>query len=345
MADPWVFTQLAGERKVLTLADADAPHGRPRKAPIVKQSIKVRASEDYYSGTPEPTRHIFGIKLGPWDLNGRYSDTSRAVAGYCQKKLEFTLAFVADAQEVLIEWGDQIRARGLIEEFTAGRESPQESTWEMHLLLNADERLAHYAQRDTQLPADIMTTTYEMQSMLMQLTGWKKPDFALKGSILDAVSGVLDALTSPFVALNNLANDIQSFERALLGDIKRFRARLDEARQAVLTLQDTVSELTVGLAVESQRAQEQFNFTSLQADTATITNDMLVALVKTDKDAREAERGKTKGLYTAIQDDTWEAISASVYDGVATRGEDIRKANGVPSGTPPELGALYVIPV
>ena len=90
-------------------------------------------------------------------------------------------------------------------------------------------------------------------------------------------------------------------------------------------------------------AENQFSFSGLQADTATITNSMLLELAKTDKAAREAERGKTKGLYTAVANDTWEAISVASY-GDATRADDIRKANGVDAGTPPEAGALYLIP-
>lgn len=344
MSDPWTFEQLGGDRKVLTLGDADAPHGRERHGAIVTDGVDLRESENYYSGNNVPTRHLFGHKSPPWKLHGRFSDRTSLQKGYAKLRREYLKGFVADMQEVEATWGDQLHVLGLLTKLELGIESKGECTWAFELLINEDLRLSASASKEVKPFKPLQDTIVGMEFLLMELSGWKKPKFQLEGSILDVISGYVDALTAPFVALSSMAREIQSFERALLGDITRFRARINEARNAVIILTDTVSEFTVGVAVQSQRAQDEFSFTGLQATTEANMNTMLRQLVDLDKEARAAQRGKTKGLYAAVANDTWESIATRAY-GSASRADDIRSANGVDAGTKPEAGGLYIIPV
>ena len=75
---PWTFTQVAGDRKVLTLAGESAPHGRPRASPVVEDEMGLRDATVYSPGNPRPAR---GPTKAEQERIAREQSWEKAVSG------------------------------------------------------------------------------------------------------------------------------------------------------------------------------------------------------------------------------------------------------------------------
>lgn len=339
---PWVFEQIGGLRKKLTLAGYDAPFGRPRQKAVARDKIALRHAEVYYPGNPIPTRHVFGTKLEPWDLNGRFSDRYGGV-NYASDKVEFIKAFVADAQEVRIRWGTVLAVRGLIESFDPGRESTSEVEWKMIVLMNEDELQprVNLFRDATETPSDLASRIESL--MRGSLDAARKTPVTLRGDIFDVIDSLVSAVNSATASLLAIADQVDSFEKASIGEVRRFRAGLAQARTAIIRLRVGYDNLQSGLAIQSDRAEDDIRFWSTQSGTSQSTLQALLALDDADRAAAIAERGKIRALYTGKTGDTWEGISIRVY-GKADRAGDLRAANGIPSGAAPQTCTVYQVP-
>ncbi|HEU4729974.1 MAG TPA: hypothetical protein VFT22_18885 [Kofleriaceae bacterium] len=338
----WRFKQLGGDQKELILAEQDAPHGRPRQKPIVTDAIEAREYTVYYDGNDEPTRHIFGNKFDDWELTGRFRDRAGGV-DYARQKTEYCKGFQADNQPVSITCGNQISARGFIKRFAPGRESFGEVTWSMTVLIDADDFLPRSREKvDPSLPAPAFFMN-QIGALLADLPKVPRVPDSLRGSLFDSLDSLVSTVNSALAIPLNISLQIQSFEQAFIGDIRRMRAGIGQLKTALVNFRTVYESLQADLALQSIRAEEMLRFSELQSATATATARSLAILADMDIAAAKAERGKIKGMYEAKTGDTWESASMRIY-GSADRANDLRSANGVPSGSPPIVGAVYQVP-
>jgi hypothetical protein len=334
------FTQLAGKKRVLELADHAAPHGRPRQGPVLEDGVEVRNSETYYSGDVPPTRHLYGVKFPPWELDGRFSDVHGG-RGFAKTKTEECRAFVADQQEVRIIWGDLVAVRGLIENFLPGRESWGEVPWTMRILISEDEYLGFPTPREEpERPGLSMQKIWrylkESQNIL------ESP--GLKGSVFDALGSLISSLNAVWASTLQIADEIDELATAPFALILRFRAGLRQVTTAIGRLRATYDQLLANAAMEHERAQESQGFMALQSRWDAASIESLRELFDLDRQAERAQAGQIKGQIVAVGGDTWESMARRAY-GDGTRAGEIRDVNGVEAGQNPQAGVGYLIPV
>ncbi len=342
MAAPWVFEQTGGDKKVLRLEGWDAPKGRPRQGAVVSDGIEIRSKRTYYSGSDVSTRHIFGHKFDDWELTGRFMDRFGGV-GYARSKTEYTKQFVADKQPVLIHWGEDVAVTAFITKFKPGRESPQEIAYTFDIEVDSDDLLARGA-RPAVAPANAPGRAFLMGQLLDEMlvpVEAQPPSFA--GGSMDLLDSIIDSVQSAFANFVAAANTISSFEQALIGDIRRFRASLGQLKTSVIIFRESYQDFRSDLVIQSDYADEQLSFAALQAASGASSIDLMLQMVEADREAAIAERGKIQAFYEARSGDTWESIARKMY-GSVTRTNDIRLANGVPPGAPPLPGTIYLIP-
>jgi hypothetical protein len=339
---PWVFQQLGGDRRKLTLDKRDAPHGRPRQKPVVEETLKIRQAVTRYAGNRVPTRHIFGEMFDDFDIAGRFTNSFGGV-NYAVDKRDFVKGFVADQQEVRISWGNLLSMRGLILEAKFGIESAGEIAYHLTVGVNDDELVD--TSRDAGEPDPRTPKQFATEMAILLQNPIKSPDLpSMKGSVFDLLDTLVAGVNSATAAVLGIADQIEGFEKALVGDIRRFRAGLGQLKTAMLKLQRTYDLLTTDVALQTNAASEEMKFWSGQTATSLSVQNALFVLAQADRQARIAERGKIQALYEAKSGDTWERISLAIY-GSPDRANDIRDANGIPSGSFPVAGVTYVVPV
>jgi len=344
----WTFKQLGGEGKTLKLSGWDAPHGRPRQKPVVKDGVAVRHTDTYYPGNDRPTRHLFGHKFEPWELEGRFMDLAGG-QGYAKQMAEFAKAFVDDQQSVLITWGSMIACEGFIESIEIGREGAGNIAWKLKVLVDDDLILAKAKQTKQPAPDSIKDLSRALEDALNKALGGKRSGKSITKfppsldlGISDFLDTLVSAINTPAAMFNNLVNQIGDFSTATTGDLRRLRAGVHQIKTGVLNLQTIYEDLRTDVAIQSSYAAATTDFDSYRLVSAAAMNDAASQIRKIDRATAIAERGSVKAFYTAKQGDTWESISTTFY-GSAARASDIQKANS--ESGPPSPGTLYVIPV
>lgn len=332
------FVQLTGPKKTLTLTSHYGPMGRPRQGAVVRQKGKLRESEVYYFGNPVPTRHIASAKFEPWELKGRLSDVWGG-PGFALKKKDEIMSFFLDKQPVHATWDDIVNANGIITEFDAGIESDGEVEWVMQVKIDKDNFQAlTNVLPDKKKPAD------HINQILLASTQFDElKTLPLRGSIFDVLDSLVSAMGSATAAVAQIAGEMQSFEESTIATLRRFRGAIGQLKTAAITFRNTLDSFEVDLAIERQNADDRLSFQSLQAGISSSAISLLKSVADADRDALLAERGQVKTFYTARGGDTWELISKAEY-GDALRADAIRAANTIPSGQPPQVGAIYQIP-
>ena len=343
----WTFAQLGGSRKRLTLSGASAPHGRPRKKPVVSDGIEIRQSETYYPGYDEPTRHIFGSRAEAFELEGRFMD-SVGGKGFAQKMTEYVKGFVDDKQRVEVRWEDTIAAVGLIDAFVPSRESKGHIAWKMRVLIDKDLLITVRKTKDQVDPKDVKDHMADIQNGLKKLLGetaFQKPITSFPPSldfgIIDQLDLLVGAINTPFAMVSSMADQIGSLEKGAIGALRRFRAGLHQMKTATLKLRSTYENHRSDLAIQSSYADEELRFFAVQSASGPAMLGLLKSIDAADRAAARAERGKIRALYTAKTGDTWESIARITLED-ASRGSDIQMANSA-SGLP-SPGELYLIP-
>ncbi len=337
---PWVFSQLGGERKRLTLAGYDAPFGRPRQQPVVTDGVAIRHYTVYKAGNAKPTRHLFGRKFEPWDLHGRFMD-SYGGPGHATARADFLKQFVDDQQELAISWGGVVSVRGFFESVQLDRESPAEIAWRLVVLIDQDNYLTVPTQDVAGLaPRDLSAQIAAALEEVVKVTS--TPNLAF-GS-LDALTDIVDDINGATAQLGKIAEQMDSFEKELVGNIRRFRSAIHQVGTACRRMKSGIDNTRSDSAMQAQGAKEELEWAEAQAAAAVALLKVFLMLADADRRALLAERGKVKGTYTASTGDTWESISANQYQSGA-RANDIRAANGIPSGASPVPGTTYQIPI
>ncbi|HEY1697993.1 MAG TPA: hypothetical protein VGG39_37795 [Polyangiaceae bacterium] len=339
-AGAWRFEQLGGDKKTLTLGGYSAPFGRPRQKPVVRDKVSIREKTIRYPGSSgPPTRHIFGDDYEPWELSGRFMDREGG-AGYALQKTQEVIAFVRDKQAVRITWGDILQYTGFIKSFDPGREGPGDVEWKMVVLVDDDTQSAPQGPSPSRpSPADSLAAI--QAALATTLSAPTMPN--LNPNILDALSSLVGAVSGAIGAIANVANQMQSFETALAGDIQRLRAGIGQLRTALLTLQGVVlsarnDAIGIGRSFGTDASSGGL-FASIDVE----TSSALAAAASMDNQAAIAQRGQAATRVTAKGGDTWESLSIRAY-GAPDKADTLRQANGVRLAAPPVAGTSYVVP-
>jgi hypothetical protein len=336
------FLQIEGDSpKVLELAGHAAPHGRPRKEPVAETEKRVRESEVYLPGGNVPVRHIFGKREEPITMKGRFRD-SLGGAGFAKAKHDEVTAFVDDARLCEVIWDDLLDVHGLITSYRRGIESPHEFTYEIEVKVDRDLLTNADAPRvpDTKGPKAI---TDQIIAALAIKDKLPTTPPTLRGSVVDLLNSLVGTVNGATAALVNASNDIDSFVTGTVTALKRLRGGLAQTRVAVQNLRSTYDGLRVTAAIESESANESLIFSDIQSTWAANSLEAMRLIAVADREAAIAEQGRVLALHDAAIDETWESIATRWY-GSAARADEIRLANGVPAGTDPVPGTVYLVP-
>lgn len=347
MSSPWIFTQLEApegrQRETLKLEGHLAPHGRPRKGPVVSNGIRVRQSETYYTGNDAPTRHVWGLRQEPFALHGRFSD-GYGGKGVAKAKDNEVRRFVAQRMPVSIVWGDRINARGLIEFYEGDWESDGEIVWQMTIAIDRDLTIAEVRRQLTQAVAPRTRMEDLRRRIDKSLGDMGRPlPPTLRGSVFDAVSAYISVVAESGAALNDVVDQVGELSEAPFKLLRQLRAGISTFSTAIENLRGYYDQLTANVALESQEAREARQFWDVQAAWGSSSLAALRELAAMDRDANLASQSKVKTYYAATSGDTWESIATKQY-GNSDRARAITEANGIEEGDPPVPGELYVIP-
>lgn len=335
----WIFRQLGPPTKSLVLSGYSAPFGRARKDAIVTDQIKIRQKTTYYPGTDAgPTRHVFGVAFEPWELKGRFMDSAGG-AGYAVSQTAYVRAFVRDQQPLAITWGDILAFQGFIESFAPSRESESNVAWKMTILIDEDftDQTNATTTNFIQGPKSYIPDLKKVATPLP-----KKPPI-LKPSLLDSLDNMVSSFNSAIANLVNIVNSVDSFEKAILGDIKRLRAGIGQVRTAALTLRNTISSIQTNSLLISRSAGSDIQGLSYIAQTDVDLVRTLGRIAEMDRQAEIAERGKAQTSYVVQAGDTWESLSTKFFSTPA-RAAQLRERNASKYGAQPEAGASITVP-
>lgn len=352
MSAPWIFQQLGGDRKSFPLAGADAPHGRARQKPVVRDGLSIRKSRTYYPGNNKPTTHLYGRKSTEWELEGRFMD-SFGGRGYAARMTDFIKAFVNDAQPVRITWGDLIAVDGFIDDFDPGRESAGNVQWKMKI--SVDDDLLLSAKASAPEPEKIQDLSKEIEKALSEALGGERKGESLTTfppsldlGLSDTLDSLVSAVNTPAAMMLEVANALQSVESSTIGSLNRLRSGVHQTKTAMLRLEATYEHASANLtpgatpAAASSRADDRQRFGQQQSRASVAMARTMTAMRRLDRALAIAIRGRVKTLYTAKVGDTWEGIAIAQL-GSAIRSAEIQQANGETGH--PRVGVRYVIPV
>lgn len=332
------FVQLTGPQKTLILTSHYGPMGRPRQGAVVREKAKLRESEVYYFGNPEPSRFIASEKWEPWEIKGRFSDYWGG-AGFALKKKDEVLSFFLDKQPVRITWDDIVNVNGIITEFDPGLESDGEVEWQMTVKIDRN----NFQSVSNVIPDKKKPMDHINQILLASTDFDKLTALPLNGSIFDTLDSLVSVVASATAAANQIATSMQDFESSTIATLRRFRNALGQLKTAGINFRNALDSFEVDLAIERNNADDRLNFLSLQSSVSSSALSMIRTTAEADRDTLLAERGQIRAFYVATGGDTWERISVKFYN-TASRAGDIRTANSIPSGQPPEVNAIYQIP-
>lgn len=345
MGKEWKFAQLGGSRRVMTLANASGPHGRPRKGAVVSDGVKLRKSRVYYPDAADlpPTTHVFGVEYTDWELKGRFSDVWLGPGG-TKETIRLWKAFIKDALPVQITWGDILSANGIVDSITPERESEFECAYTIVVLIDSQDTDGTRSQiRALASPKGLCQRLQAQADDNLNIpkqptAGDLKPDF------LDSLEAAVSSINGFSASLARIAGEIDAFTEATFDQLERLRAGVAQMRTAVHVLQGAV-ETTENDAVLLARAADsdvQWFAARARMDTSMLT--MLAILEELDREAEIARRSRIMALHTVQLGDTWESLSVRYFGSPGDSGT-IRDANGVRYGELPIPGRQVQIPV
>jgi hypothetical protein len=343
----WRFTKVGGDRfadgVVLELSDHCAPHGRPRRKPVVEPELLQRIKTTRFAGNSPPVRHIFGVMHESEKINGRLCDNYGGL-GFAKAKRKEIQEFVGAGVQCIVTWDDIINQSVFIHRVKFGVESGSDITYELEF--EVDEDHLHGVTVVPALPdargpsvfsLAIEDTLRDMHK-LVEVPG-------MRGSIVDSISSLIASVNSASSALSTVAGEIDSFANAPFQLLNQLRAALDQFRTVAQQLRKTYDDLDVHIALENQNASSWHQFWDIQSAWSESSLDAIRAALAAERATAIAQAGSIKALYTGRDGDTWEQIARTVYGGDPTRASEIREANGVEPGVNPVPGTTYMVPV
>lgn len=324
------FQQISGKRHKLQLEGHAAPHGRPRQSPVVTDAIEVRNAEVYYGDDTVPTRHLFGVKYPPIELNGRFSDR-RGGAGFKKAKVEEVREFIKEQQSVQFVWADVVSVVGIITHFETARESVHECTWKLTMKVDLDE----FANRKKPVPKTPSPQDFSDKIKANFVAGSSifhdVPD--LGGSIFDAIDSVVNAVTSPVREFNDVASDMKSFAKSTTGELSRITNVVGNLRTATYNMREAFASLPASVALIRENASSNMRLWMTQTTIEESMRVQMAAAAEADRAARAALSGRDKTSYVVHGGDTWESIAVQFY-GSPGAAAKLQLANGAIGGQP-----------
>lgn len=346
-AKDWHFQQLGGARKLLTLAGPTAPHGRPRRKPVVSDGIRLREEAVFYpdaNPAAVPTRHVFGVAHDDWELKGRFMSKQLGGPGAARALADEWKIFVAEAQPVFITWGDILSGTGLVTAFIPERESEEEIAYTITIKIDTT---------GFQSPRPVIVgggPTQLCQALQNELAdGLANPPSLphvgdMKPSFLDGIDDLVSSINGFTAQLLNIAQSFDDFASGTVDQLERLRAGLQQARTAVERLRTTIFLTTNEEALIARDARTDLPWFKTRCDYDVSTTAALALLDELDRQTEIALRGQVLTVYVPRGGDSWESISTKYYGGPDGAGR-IRDANGAQYGEPPTPGRQILVPV
>lgn len=349
-SQPWIFTQLGGDKKTIRLEGYAAPFGRPRKGAVVTESFSQKIQTVHYPGKNSvPTRHILGSKWEDMEMRGRWMSKFMGDRAYLLTANEMAdewIRFINEGERCLITWGNIISYTGVVEKIELARESEHEIAWKLRILVD---------QRPELIERQFGNPNASISGLTQQLDGSIR-DFLSRSSItfqktipdweptlFDAIDGLISVINSYANVYLQIANGIDDFTKAATSSLFRLQSSARAIRTAVSVLSDTLESTRTDLILFSRVAEADVNWIAARSDMLLAKNDILNFLAETDRQIDIALRGRIATTYTARGGDTWEGIASLVFED-PTRSVDIRRANNIKFGELPQEGKVYSIP-
>lgn len=349
----WTFKQLSAptghQPLTIELSGAAAPYGRPRQKEVVGDELELRESVTYYPGNDNtPTRHIFGTKWSNINLSGRWRDAElagRNLGATARELVQLFQKMLNQAQPVEVTWGDILHLRGYIKKFKANREAEYEVVWELEFLV--DENFNDPVPLPTPprfgSPSELAFQNWIETGKILNAFQNPKKFVTIETDFFDALDDNISAINSYSAALLKIAEGIDAFETAAIGQIERLRGGILQIRTAALNLNATLARAKDDTIYLARTADGDV---LLQAGVAAAEAQLVIMLEilnELERQAELAQRAQEVGLYIAILGDSWESISILNF-GDTNQADKIRKANGVRYGERPIAGYPYIIP-
>lgn len=339
----WTFEQLQGpkgERKKLELDGWNAPFGRPRRDPVIKEVIKSRIQTTRYPGSHTQTRHAFGTHWEPTELKGRWM--TKAGGMTANEFADEWTKFVRDERTCRIAWGFIVSYTGYIEELELARESEHEIAWKMVIQVDTRDDL----KQTRKTPVAFATPDNDLSEITNWMAFSKKlqepalpnmsPDF------LESLDNLAAELNKPAAELNKLAGRFDDIQKASFSTLQHFRGAVTGFRTAVLTMRDTVLNAEIDTVMLVRTAEGDIAWVLYQTDLDNQTMIILDQLNKLDRAAELAQKNEATKFVLAREGDTWESISTRATGGPDKAGA-IRSINGAKYGEKPVPGESYLV--
>jgi hypothetical protein len=338
----WTFTQLTGDKKTLSLQGYAAPFGRPRKDPVATTPFEVREYERHYPGSDIPTRHIFGMRWDDIELHGRWMDSAGG-RDFARQKVREIESFINDQRKCRIVWGDTLSFVGLLKRIETAWESPAQVAWKLTIKVDSNDSLKPTVGPvpEPKAPGGIMNQMLDAMSDVTTQSLRTPP--ILKPSLLDFLDNLISLIAAPSAVLLSISQSVDSFKTATFSELARFRAVMQQYRQAIQQFRTTYESAKIEAAIEFARADEELQFYRQQSFFGATMASALKQIVEADKAAARAQRSSIKAFIQAKEGDSWDTISVRGY-GSADRANDVREANGIAAGVNPQPGAEYILP-
>jgi hypothetical protein len=341
----WKLTQLAGAQRSITLSGAAAPHGRPRKSPVVVDTLSLRDTAQYYPGRVRPTRHIFGTRVDDIVLSGRWMDPELGGAGAASDLLRQFQAFVDDALPCALEWGNIAAWTGLLRSVKGERESASQIAWTLTFAVDSSDTLAT---PPVPTPAKTASDQLEQITTLIgdggnNITPGLPRDIEFGASFLESLDNSISSINAVTGLLVDVVNGFDSFEKAAASELNRLRGGIGQLKTAVITLSNTLDDASSDFAIERSSANSQTRWALERERSRDGVQSILAFLAALDADAEQALRGKAQKTIRAQAGDTWESLAIQYYGGV-DKADALRQANGARYGELPVAGRTLHAP-
>lgn len=342
----WTFEQIEGRpvssRRKLELEGWNAPHGRPRRDPVIREVIKSRIQTTRYPGSSVQTRHAFGTNWETTELKGRWM--TKAGGKLASELADDWTMFVRDERTCRISWGFIVSYTGYISELELARESDHQIAWRMKIEIDSRNDLPLEPRPPIPLftpPAENLADISNWMAFSKKLKAPTLPD--LNPTFLESLDNLAAALNTPAAELNKLAGKLDDIEKATFSTIQHFRGAVTGFRTALVAMRDTVLNTAADSVTVVRTAESDIAWVKYQADFDNQSAYMMDRLNQLDRQAELAQRNEVSKVITAEDGDTWESISSRAT-GSPDKASEIRALNGIRYGAKPEAGEFYLVP-
>lgn len=346
---PWKFQQLykSGSNtdiKTLELADYAAPFGRPRKDPVITETIESRVTQVRYPGNSgAPTRHAFGVGWEETELKGRWMTKSLPGTTTAIDVADQWIEFIKDERDLRISWGSIASWSGFLKKLELGRESEHEIAWKMTILLDQKE--------DTQQARDLNIGRPALANDVSDLNFWiaaagfsALPDAnSLQPDFFEALDNIAAECNKASAALRAIVEQMDTYEKAAFSTIAHFRSVATGFQGSIVEMRGVVANAAIDSIVVARDAKSDIEWLTFQVQFDKGSAELMAILAVMDRNAELAGKGEPSKMITARSTDTWETLSLRAT-GSYSRAREIRDLNGAQYGQEPETGMSYLVP-